>query len=142
MSRCRLAVSNETILAARQESFFAKVAPVQSITDIALLHFWLMLPPWMFVSSYFTIYFFVKKFFFEYLSFSEYNIWMFFLRKLPSIKYVRNQGRCGRVIQNACSCVQGEANVMPHAYARAYTVFFHVFGSILVLWCLVSFTEI
>ena len=33
------AVSNETILATKQEFFFTKVAPVQSITDIALLGF-------------------------------------------------------------------------------------------------------
>ena len=31
VSRCRPAVSNETILATRQEFFFTKVAPVQSI---------------------------------------------------------------------------------------------------------------
>ena len=37
VSRCRPAVSNETILATRQEFFFTKVAPVQSITDIAFL---------------------------------------------------------------------------------------------------------
>ena len=32
-------VSNETILATKQGFFFTKVAPVQSITDIALLGF-------------------------------------------------------------------------------------------------------
>ena len=37
--RCRPAVSNEIILATRQEFFFAKVAAVQRITDIALLDF-------------------------------------------------------------------------------------------------------
>ena len=62
-SRCRPTVSNETILAAKQEFFLTKVAPVQSITDIALLGFWLILLPWMFISSYITIYFFGKKFF-------------------------------------------------------------------------------
>ena len=36
VSRCRTALSNETILATRQKFFFTKVAPVQSITDIAL----------------------------------------------------------------------------------------------------------
>ena len=36
VSRCRPTVSNETILAITQEFFFAKVAPVQSISDIAL----------------------------------------------------------------------------------------------------------
>ena len=36
-SRHRPAVSNETILATKQEFFFTKIAPVQSITDFALL---------------------------------------------------------------------------------------------------------
>ena len=64
VSRCRPAVSNETILATRQEFFFTKVASVQSITDIALLDFWLMLLSWMFFSSYTSIYFLVKTFIF------------------------------------------------------------------------------
>ena len=34
--RCRLTVSNETILETKQELFFTKVAPLQSIIDIAL----------------------------------------------------------------------------------------------------------
>ena len=62
--RCRYrpAVSNKTILATRQEFFFTKVAPVQSINDTVFLDFWLMLLSWMFISSYITIYFFVKNF--------------------------------------------------------------------------------
>ena len=36
VSGCRPTVSNETILATKQEFFFTKVAPVQSVTDIAL----------------------------------------------------------------------------------------------------------
>ena len=39
VSRYRPTVSNETILATKQEFFFTKVAPVQSITDIVLLGF-------------------------------------------------------------------------------------------------------
>ena len=62
VSRCRPTLSNETILATRQEFFFSKVAPAQSITDIVLLGFWLMLFSWTFISSYTTIYFFVKVF--------------------------------------------------------------------------------
>ena len=54
---------NETILATKQEFFFTNVALVKSITDIVLLGFWLILLPWMFISSYTTIYFFVKNFF-------------------------------------------------------------------------------
>ena len=57
--------SNENILVTRQKFFFRKVAPVQSITDIVLLDFWLVLPSWMFISFYTTIYFFVKKFIFS-----------------------------------------------------------------------------
>ena len=45
-------VSNETILATKQEFFFTKVAPVQSITDFVLLDFWLILLPGMFISSF------------------------------------------------------------------------------------------
>ena len=37
VSRCRPAVSNETILATRQEFILTEVAPVQSITVIVLL---------------------------------------------------------------------------------------------------------
>ena len=39
VSRCRPTVSNENILASKQEFFFTKVSPVQSITDIVLLSF-------------------------------------------------------------------------------------------------------
>ena len=60
--RCRPAISNETFLGTRQEFFLTKVAPVQSVTDIVLLNFWLMLLSWMSISSYTTIYFFEKKF--------------------------------------------------------------------------------
>ena len=65
VSRCTPAVSNETILVIRQEFYFTKVAPAQSITGIVLLDFWLMLISWMFTSSYTIIYFFVKKFIFS-----------------------------------------------------------------------------
>ena len=49
---------NETI-ATKQEFFLTKVAPAQSITNIVLLVFLLI----MFISSYTTIYFFVKNYF-------------------------------------------------------------------------------
>ena len=63
-NRCRPTVSNETVLATKQEFFSTKVAPVQSsITDIVLLGFQLILLSWMFISCYTTIYFFVKYFF-------------------------------------------------------------------------------
>ena len=70
-------VSNKTILATKQKFFFTKVVPVQSITDIVLLGFWLILLPGMLISSCSTIYFFVKIFFFECLYFSVHDIRMF-----------------------------------------------------------------
>ena len=39
ISRRRPIVSNETILATKQEFFFTKVVPIQGITGIALLGF-------------------------------------------------------------------------------------------------------
>ena len=39
VGRCRPAVSNETILANRQELFLTKVAPVQNTADTVLLDF-------------------------------------------------------------------------------------------------------
>ena len=52
-----------TIVASKQEFFFNKVAPVQSIADIVPLNFWLILLP--FISSCTTIYFFIKNIFFS-----------------------------------------------------------------------------
>ena len=87
-------VSNEIVLAAKQEFFFTKVDHVQSIADIVLLGFSLILLPGMFISYCTIIYFFVKNFFFERLYFSECDIRMLlfvlWLRNKPSIKYVRN----------------------------------------------------
>ena len=87
-------VSTETIISTKQEFFFTKVDPVQSITDIAPLGFSLILLPGMLISYYTIIYFFVIFFFFECLYFGEYDIRMFlfvfWLRNRPSIKYVRN----------------------------------------------------
>ena len=48
VSRCRSKVSNEVILPTKHEFFLQKEFPVQNITDIALLGFWLILLPWMF----------------------------------------------------------------------------------------------
>ena len=113
VSKCRPAVSNETILATRQELFLTKVAPVKSITDIVLLDFWLMPFSWMIISSSTTTYFYVKIFiFFECLYFCEYDIRMplygFWLRKGPSIKYLRNWYGDLEVIQNAYNWVKRE----------------------------------
>ena len=134
-------VSNETILATKQEFFFTKVAPVQSITDIVLLGFSLILLPGMFISYYTIIYFFVNNFFsnvyisvntiFEcsYLSFG----WEI---GHPLSMYV-TRGMEG-VIQDVYRCVQGKRGITLHVHVRTYTITFHVF----VLMCLVLLLEI
>ena len=55
--------SNETIPATKLNFFFTKVALVQSITDIVLLRFSLIILPRMSISYYTIIYFFAKTFF-------------------------------------------------------------------------------
>ena len=87
VSRCRPAISNETVLATRQEFFFTKVAPVQSITDIVILDFWLL--SWIFDSSNTSICFFVTTFIFSNIYISV-SLRVFCLKKGTSIKYVRN----------------------------------------------------
>ena len=94
------------LLETKQVVFFIKVAPVQSITDIALLGLSLILLPWMFISSYTTIVYFILHYYLffrkEFLS----NVYIsvntifkcylsFCLRNKPSIKYVRNWGNGG-----------------------------------------------
>ena len=52
------------ILATRRGFFFTKVAPVQSITDIALLDFWLTPLFCMFIASYTAINLFREEIYF------------------------------------------------------------------------------
>ena len=111
VTRCRSTESNETILATKQDIFFTKVAPVQSITDIVILSFWLILLSWMFISSYTTICFFVKNFFLNvYISVKTIFecSYMFFGWEIghPLSTYA-TRGMNG-VIQNVYRCVQRE----------------------------------
>ena len=119
VSRCRPAVSNETILATRQEFFFTKVAPIQSITGILLLDFSLMLLSWMFqifISSDTNIYFFIKNLFFRMLIFqwtrhSNVFICYFGSERDHQLRPYATSNWWGwglGGIQNAYSCVQGE----------------------------------
>ena len=91
----------------------------------------------MFISSCTTIYFF------ECLYFSEYDIrmslYVYGLKNGPSIEYVLvGDGGHPKYVQPRT----GERGVKPHVYVRTYTVPFHVFGRIFVLYCLVLFVEI
>ena len=129
-------VSNETILATKQGFFFTKVAPVQSITDIALLGFWLILLPGMFISYSTITYFFVKNIFsnvyisvntiFEcsYLSFG----WQI---GHPLSMYVTRwmEG----VIQNDNRCIEGKRGITLHKCTYALTLSLFMFLSYGVL---------
>ena len=117
VSRCRPAVLNKTILAARQEFFFTKLGHVQSITDIVLLDFWLMLLSWIIISCYTIIYFSVKKFICLNIYISVITIfecfYMFFDLERDHQLTVRTQlvGWWRKIIQNACSCVKCDFSV-------------------------------
>ena len=96
----------------------------------------------MFILSYTTIYFFIKKSIFSnvYISVStlfECLHMLFWLRKGPSIKYVHNWQLVVKVVVDT-----GRGCVMSHMYVPTYTISFHVFGSIFVLYCLVLLVEI
>ena len=104
--KCRPAVSNETIVASGH-FFFTEVALVQNITDIALLGFWLMLLPWMFISCYTTI--FLRKqifqmFIFWWIRFSDVLMFYGWERGHPLSTYAIERDR--KVVQNAYSCVR------------------------------------
>ena len=72
----------------------------------------------MFISSYTTIYIFAKNFLFEFSYFSEYYVrkflFVFWLRNRPSIKYLRNWGNRGGIIQNMYRYVQEEKLKIGH----------------------------
>ena len=80
----------------------------------------------MFISSYTTIFFFVKIFFFGCLYFSKYDIRMFlfvfWLRGRPFNKYLRNWGN--EVSHPKCVQVRkGERSITPHVYVRTYIMY-------------------
>ena len=124
ISRCRPTISNGTTLATKKEFFFTKVAPVQSITDIVLLGFLLILLS--FISPNTTIYFFVKNqfffwmFIFQWIRYSNVVI-CFFRWEIghPLSTYPQLEEWRG-VIQNVCRCVLGERGITPHLYVRTY----------------------
>ena len=84
-------------------------------------------------------FFFVNKFNFSNVYISVNTIFecldmLFWSRKGPSIKYVRNWQLVvmgGHPKYMRLSTVR--AGVTPHVYLRTYTIFCHVFGSIFVL---------
>ena len=135
ISRCRPTVSNETILATKQKFLFTIVARVQSMTDIVLLGFWLILLHWMFFSSYTTVSFFVYNIYLiVYISVNtifECSYLFFGWWKRPAIRYVCNWGNVG------CSCKVVEKLVIRYvrikwmAPNKCYGIFFaHWFGQV------------
>ena len=87
----------------------------------------------MFISSYITIHFFVKKLIFSNVYFSECNIrmflYVFYLKKEPSIKYVRNWWEMGVHLKCLQLCIGGKG-VKPHVYVLAAFLLY------IVLFCL------
>ena len=108
-------LSNEIILATRQEFLFTKVAPVQSINYVVLLDFWLMLLFWIFISSYTIIYIFRRKiYFFECFYFSKYDM------SLDVFGWEKGH-------QLSTHATVGDV------YVRTYTISFIVFGKTFAL---------
>ena len=92
--------------------FFTKVAPVQNITDIVLLDFWLILLSWMLISPALPFIFSLRiSLCFIRCS----NVFIYFLVEKGVINKVRTQfmGKWG-VIQNAYNCLkrEGVSNLM------------------------------
>ena len=139
VNRCRPAASNENILANRQEFFLTNVAPMQSITDIVLLDFWLMLLYWMFISFYATIYFFVKKFIFPNLYISMNAIFeclymIFCLRKGNQLcNFVTIEGKERECHPKHIQLRIAGESITPNMYVRTSNISFHVLDNILVL---------
>ena len=139
VSRCRPAVSNETILAVRQELLFTKNTSRAKHNWHCIIGFLINAA---LLNVFFNLlyhYFFVKKFIFLNVCISVNTIfeclYMFlWLRKGPSITYVRNWQLVGnwRSSQMRAAAYRGES-VTGHVYVHTYTISFHVFGSIFVL---------
>ena len=128
VNRCRPALSNENIVATRQKGFFYK-------SNISVLDFWLMLLSWMFILSYTTIYFFVKKFIFSDVYISVNTIfecfYMFFGWEVShQLSLLTTSGG----MKGHPKCIQpltGGGGVTPHVFERTYTVSFHFLAGFL-----------
>ena len=131
VSRGRPTVSNETIQATKQEFFCTKVAPIQSITDIVLLGFWLILFSWMFISSCTTIYFFVNIFFCNvYISVNTIFecSYLFYVWELGHPLSTWATGGMEGVIQNLYRCVRGRGvSRLMCTYALTLSLFVFIF---------------
>ena len=94
----------------------SRCRPTVSKMQIVLLGFWLILFPWMFISSCTTIYFFVKIYYISVNAIYECSyLFFFWLRNRPSIKNLRSWGTEG-VMQNVYRCTHGERGITPHVY--------------------------
>ena len=139
-------VSDETFLATKQEFFFTKVVPVQSITDIVLLRFLLRLHPEMFISYYTIIYFFVQNFFANvYISVNAIfeSSYMFFGWEIghPLSMYVTRGMERGHP-----KCLQmrtgGEGYHASCVHTNLHFSCVHISFHCFVSWCLVLFVDI
>ena len=129
-SRCRPVASNETNLATRQEFYLTKVATAQSINGIILLDFSLILLSWMFISSYNTIDFFVKKFIFSNVyvpvnTMFECLDMLFGCERGNQLStYATGRGTSGHL--KWVQLRTGGRDLTPYVYVHTYTISFHV----------------
>ena len=107
------------------------------------IRFLLILLPWMFISSYTTIYFFCKEFSFSnaYISVNM-ILECSYLCFYSELGYPLSTNTAGGMegiglIKNMYRCLQGQRGIMCHEYVRIYTLYFHF----PVLWYLVSFVK-
>ena len=117
---------------------FTKEAPIQSITDIALLGFSLILLPGMFISYCTIIYFFVYIYIYI---FSNVYISVNTIFQCSCLSFGWEIGHplsmyAARGMEVVIQ--KGERDITLHVYVRTYTISFHVF----VIWYLVLFVVI
>ena len=134
VSGCRPTVSNETILATKQEFFFTKVAPVQSMTDIVPLGFWLLLLP---LNVCFILHYHFRKEFFLNIYISVNTIfecsYLFFGWEIGHPLSTYATGGMEGVGHPKCVQVRTRREGY-HAYHEGYHIF--------ILWCLVLFVGV
>ena len=109
----------------KQDFFFTKLVPLQSVNHILQFGFWLILLhvvshtllPFIFPKELFFL-----KFIFKWIR--NWNVLICFLfENRESNKYVRSCGNGGGVIKNVYRFLQEERSITPHMYVRTYTLF-------------------
>ena len=109
----------------KQDFFFTKLVPLQSVNHILQFGFWLILL--RVVSHTLLPFIFPKELFFLKFIFKWIRNWnvliCFLFENRESNKYVRSWENGGGVIKNVYRFLQEERSITPHMYVRTYTLF-------------------